>query len=364
MTRAANGAGPLVELEHLKVYFPIKSGLVLDRHVGDIRAVDDISLTIKQRRDASGSSASRAAGSPRSDARSSASTSRPTGRSIFDGQDISQLEEAELRPLRRRMQMVFQDPYASLNPRHSVGRIVGEPLRSHGLASRREAQLARARAAADRRPPRGRGRPLPARVLRRSASAHRPRPRDRGQSRLHRRRRTGVGARRLDSGADHQPAREPAGGVRPHVSVHRARSRGGAAHLRPHRGHVSRLDRRGLVRGRALREPAAPVHDLAPVGGADSRSRHREAARDRSSSPAICRARRIHRRPAASTRVARSCSRPAAGRTCRRSASSRPATRSRATGPRRSRRGGIKPHERPVVLEAPPPEPVEEPPPD
>ena len=46
MTHAANGAGPLVQLEHLKVYFPIKSGIVLDRHVGDIRAVDDISLTI------------------------------------------------------------------------------------------------------------------------------------------------------------------------------------------------------------------------------------------------------------------------------------------------------------------------------
>ncbi len=56
---------------------------------------------------------------------------------IFDGQDITHLDEDELRPLRRRMQMVFQDPFASLNPRHSVGRTVGEPLRVHGLASRR-----------------------------------------------------------------------------------------------------------------------------------------------------------------------------------------------------------------------------------
>jgi peptide/nickel transport system ATP-binding protein len=58
------------------------------------------------------------------------------GRIIFDGRDISKLSEQELRPLRRRMQMVFQDPFASLNPRHSVGRIVGEPLRAHGLATR------------------------------------------------------------------------------------------------------------------------------------------------------------------------------------------------------------------------------------
>ena len=65
---------------------------------------------------------------------------QPTaGRIVFDGQDITNLKEAELRPLRRRMQMVFQDPFASLNPRHSVGRIVGEPLRVHGVASRKEA---------------------------------------------------------------------------------------------------------------------------------------------------------------------------------------------------------------------------------
>jgi peptide/nickel transport system ATP-binding protein len=53
---------------------------------------------------------------------------------VFDGTDITHLSESELRPLRRRMQMVFQDPYASLNPRHSVGRMVGEPLRVHRLA--------------------------------------------------------------------------------------------------------------------------------------------------------------------------------------------------------------------------------------
>ena len=59
----------------------------------------------------------------------------PTAGTIrFDGQDITNLGERELRPLRRRMQMVFQDPFASLNPRHSVGRIVGEPLRVHHLS--------------------------------------------------------------------------------------------------------------------------------------------------------------------------------------------------------------------------------------
>src|SRR3989449_10179155 len=135
---SGDGAGPLVELEHLKVYFPIKSGVVLDRHVGDIRAVDDVALTIR-RGETVGLVGESGCGKS-TVGRTILRLYEPTsGRILFDGQDISELGETELRPLRRRMQMVFQDPYASLNPRHSVGRIVGEPLRSHGLATRREA---------------------------------------------------------------------------------------------------------------------------------------------------------------------------------------------------------------------------------
>ena len=135
---SADGAAPLLELDHLRVWFPIKSGLILDRHIGDIRAVDDVSLDIN-RGETVGLVGESGCGKS-TVGRTILRLYKPTGgRIVFDGRDISTLRESELRPLRRRMQMVFQDPFASLNPRHSVGRIVGEPLRTHGLASKREA---------------------------------------------------------------------------------------------------------------------------------------------------------------------------------------------------------------------------------
>ena len=135
---STNGGAPLVHLEGLKLYFPIKSGLVLDRHIGDVRAVDDVTLTIR-RGETLGLVGESGCGKS-TVGRTILRLYKPTaGTVLFDGKDITSLGEGKLRPLRRRMQMVFQDPFASLNPRHSVGRIVAEPLRTHGLANRREA---------------------------------------------------------------------------------------------------------------------------------------------------------------------------------------------------------------------------------
>ena len=130
--------GNLVELEDLKVYFPIKSGLVLDRHVGDIKAVDGVTLEIR-RGETLGLVGESGSGKT-TVGRAIIRLYEPTaGRIVFDGTDITSLSESDLRPLRRRMQMIFQDPYSSLNPRHSVGRMISEPMRVHGLGGRRSA---------------------------------------------------------------------------------------------------------------------------------------------------------------------------------------------------------------------------------
>ncbi len=135
MSSDASGVGPLLELDELKVYFPLTSGLILDRHVGDIRAVDGVSLSIKQGETLGLVGESGCGKSTLG--RTILRLNEPTaGRILFEGRDITKLGEKQLRPLRRRIQMVFQDPYASLNPRHSIGRIVGEPLRVHGITKR------------------------------------------------------------------------------------------------------------------------------------------------------------------------------------------------------------------------------------
>jgi peptide/nickel transport system ATP-binding protein len=136
--RAAGSA--LVEVADLRVWFPIKSGLVLDRHVGDVRAVDGVSFTIG-RGETLGLVGESGCGKS-TIGRATLRLYEPTAGTItFDGQEITTLGDAELRPMRRRMQMVFQDPFASLNPRHSVGKMIAEPLRVHGIAGRKEADL-------------------------------------------------------------------------------------------------------------------------------------------------------------------------------------------------------------------------------
>ncbi len=125
---------PLLEVRHLVKHFPIKAGVLVDREVGRVRAVDDVSLTLNEG-ETLGLVGESGCGKSTL-CRTILQLLDPTSGSVrFEGQEIAGLSRRELRPMRRQMQMIFQDPYASLNPRKRVGQIVGDPMRLHGLAS-------------------------------------------------------------------------------------------------------------------------------------------------------------------------------------------------------------------------------------
>jgi peptide/nickel transport system ATP-binding protein len=125
-------AEDLVRVEDLKVYFPIKSGVFFERHVGDVKAVDGVSFSIRKG-ETVGLVGESGCGKT-TVGRTILRLYDPTeGRISVEGRDIATLSEKELRAMRKRMQMVFQDPYSSLNPRQNVGNIVSEPLIVHGM---------------------------------------------------------------------------------------------------------------------------------------------------------------------------------------------------------------------------------------
>jgi oligopeptide transport system ATP-binding protein len=130
--REANG--PLVEVQDLKMYFPVKSGVIFQRTVANVRAVDGVSFSVK-RGETLGLVGESGCGKTTL-GRCILQLYRPTAGSIsYDGQDLSKLSGSELRRMRRRIQVIFQDPYSSLNPRMTAGNIVGEPLRIHHLVN-------------------------------------------------------------------------------------------------------------------------------------------------------------------------------------------------------------------------------------
>jgi oligopeptide transport system ATP-binding protein len=141
----APGDGPggdrtLLSVSDLRMYFPVTQGLIFERHIGDVHAVDDVSFDLP-RGETLGLVGESGCGKSTT-GRTILRLYRPTaGKIIFDGVDITRLSGEALRKTRRRMQMIFQDPYASLNPRMTVGGIVGEPLAVHEIgtsAERRE----------------------------------------------------------------------------------------------------------------------------------------------------------------------------------------------------------------------------------
>jgi oligopeptide transport system ATP-binding protein len=127
---------PLLVVKNLKKYFPIRSGVLIDRTVDYVRAVDDVSFEVR---------AGETLGLVGESGSGKTTTGycvlqllKPTsGSVVFDGQDLTTMNKKGLRHVRRDLQVVFQDPYASLNPRMTVGDIVSEPLLVHDIGDRR-----------------------------------------------------------------------------------------------------------------------------------------------------------------------------------------------------------------------------------
>jgi oligopeptide transport system ATP-binding protein len=134
-------AEPLLELRHLKKYFPVTEGIVIPRVTAEVKAVDDVSFTIAKG-ETLGLVGESGCGKTTT-GRCILQLERPTaGEVIFEGTDLAKLSDKELRPLRQKIQVIFQDPYSSLNPRMKIGNILDEPMRIHAVqpdpAARRE----------------------------------------------------------------------------------------------------------------------------------------------------------------------------------------------------------------------------------
>jgi oligopeptide transport system ATP-binding protein len=130
---------PLLRITNLSKYFPVTRGALVTRKIGDIKAVDRISFEIYPG-ETLGLVGESGCGKTTTGRVILKLVEPSNGQIVYDEQDITPLDKKGMAPLRREMQIIFQDPYASLNPRLTVGEAIGEPLVAHGMAKRAEAK--------------------------------------------------------------------------------------------------------------------------------------------------------------------------------------------------------------------------------
>ena len=132
---SSNGTGEvLLEVKDLKMYFPVTAGIIFQRKVADVKAVDGVTFSI-MKGETLGLVGESGCGKTTT-GRAILQLYKPTeGNIIFEGRDLTQLSGSEMRAMRRKIQVIFQDPYGSLNPRMTCGDIVGEPLTVHKLTT-------------------------------------------------------------------------------------------------------------------------------------------------------------------------------------------------------------------------------------
>jgi oligopeptide transport system ATP-binding protein len=138
----ADGADEVLHVSDLKVHFPIMSGVLFKREVATVKAVDGVSFALR-RGETLGLVGESGCGKSTTGLAVLRMLVPTAGRILFEGADVAKLDAAAMRSVRRRMQMVYQDPYGSLNPRMTVRDIILEPLEVHGLASDRAAARTR-----------------------------------------------------------------------------------------------------------------------------------------------------------------------------------------------------------------------------
>ena len=196
-----------------------------------------------------------------------------SGKVLFDGQDLTAMQGDTLRRMRRRVQLIFQDPIASLNPRRRIGDIIAEPLVISGVKDpKKREQLVHDVLGAVGLDPAAGDRTVAARIFRRPMPAHLHCARAGAQSRIHHLRRAGVGARRFDPRPDPQSAGGDEGALRPDAAVHRPRSRGREGGQRPRRRDVSRPALRGRSIRAIVRAAGASLYRAADRGDPGARS--------------------------------------------------------------------------------------------